>query len=795
MASWAWRGWVVGYVALASVAWPSAVRADASASASASASTADYAWEPTADGGVRAENDAQGYDVRVTSRGASVDVRDERGGLGLALRALGRGAQLASVGDAEATRHGARIERRLDGVIEWFAHGLAGLQQGFDIPTRPAGEGALVLEIAVRGRTPHLSREGEVRFEAPGVAPLHYRALRAWDARGRALSASMDVHADAIRLRVDDRDARYPIVVDPFVQAATLVADAPVAAAALGSAVAIEGDFAIVGAPADDTHGEDSGAVYVFVRDAPGMWRQEARLDAGSWSPGIRLGSSVSIWGDRILVGADGADSDRGAVYTFVRAGDGTWSAGPILRSSDGRGGDLFGTSVSISGTLALVGAIGDDDRGRDSGSAYLYSRNGANWSQLAKFTAPDGAAYDNFGRSVSLSGDLFIVGADGVDGPTANVGAVYAFVRQDAGNFIHDGTLRPGSATTADRFGRSVSLSGDRAVIGAFGDDTIAPDGGAAYVYVRTYPGGGAGGQWAQETKLTRIDSVASDGFGRSVSISCGRIVVGAPGFDGGASDAGGAFVFERDGGLWTETQAIRPWDAAPVDFGGRAVAIWGESILFGAPSRDGDVRDAGGAYVFTNASPDCGNGTLEVGEECDDADANSDETVDACRTSCRAPYCGDGVVDTGEDCDAGGEPSISCNRWCEAIDPALACGNGRIDEGETCDRGAANSPIEPDGCRLDCQPARCGDGVVDTGEECDGLPVDGQDCQSDCTLAPPPVEADAGVAGGGGSTAGGGSGCGCDVGAGVPRDAGTLAWMVALGLLAFALRRRRLA
>ena len=138
-------------------------------------------------------------------------------------------------------------------------------------------------------------------------------------------------------------------------------------------------------------------------------------------------------------------------------------------------------------------------------------------------------------------------------------------------------------------------------------------------------------------------------------------------------------------------------------------------------------------GAYEFHG----CGDGVLDLGEECDDGLDNSDTEPDACRTNCMAASCGDGVVDTGETCDDGPDNSDTEPDACRTDCTAASCGDEVIDTGEECDNGLDNSDTEPDACRTDCTAPSCGDGVIDTGEECDdGNLDDGDFCTGQCLI-----------------------------------------------------------
>ncbi|MEM9188470.1 MAG: MYXO-CTERM sorting domain-containing protein [Myxococcota bacterium] len=149
--------------------------------------------------------------------------------------------------------------------------------------------------------------------------------------------------------------------------------------------------------------------------------------------------------------------------------------------------------------------------------------------------------------------------------------------------------------------------------------------------------------------------------------------------------------------------------------------------------------------SMVTLEVATQCGTGTVEPPEECDDGMANSDTTTDACRTDCTMAGCGDLVVDTGEMCDDGDENSDTEVDACRTNCMPAGCNDGVVDTGEMCDDGAANSDTIADACRTDCQPAECGDGVVDTGEECDEGPANGMgacslDCEASISAEPMP-------------------------------------------------------
>ena len=178
------------------------------------------------------------------------------------------------------------------------------------------------------------------------------------------------------------------------------------------------------------------------------------------------------------------------------------------ITASDGAADDWFGCSVAISGDYAVVGASGDDDvAGIDSGSAYIFKRDGTTWTEQAKITASDGAAYEYFGLSVAISGDYAVVGVP--DDYDCDSGSAYIFKR-DGTTWIEQAKINASDGATEDGFGVSVAISGDYAVVGAGGDDDVAGiDSGSAYIFKRD------GTAWIEQAKITASDGAAYDYFG----------------------------------------------------------------------------------------------------------------------------------------------------------------------------------------------------------------------------------------------------------------------------------------
>jgi hypothetical protein len=382
---------------------------------------------------------------------------------------------------------------------------------------------------------------------------------------------------------------------------------------------------------------------------------------------GDNFGWSVALSGDTMIVGAPGEDSnttgvngnqtknsagDSGAAYVFVR--DGTnWVQQAYLKASNTGVGDNFGWSVAISADTIVVGAYLEDsnatgvngnqtnDSATDSGSAYVFVRDGTNWSQQAYLKASNTGANDWFGWRVAVSGNTVVVGAKfessnatGANGNQGNnsasiAGAAYVFVRSGT-NWIQQAYLKASNTGARDIFGSSVAISGDTVVIGAAleasnatgvnGNQTnnSSPDSGAAYVFVRS------GTNWVQQAYLKASNTGAGDHFGASVAISGDTVVVGATletskatGVNGNQSDnsapeAGAAYIFVRSGTNWSQQAYLKASNTHGIGHFGVAVAILDDFVIVGAEQEssnatgvNGDQSDtsapvAGAAYVF---------------------------------------------------------------------------------------------------------------------------------------------------------------------------------------------------
>ena len=220
----------------------------------------------------------------------------------------------------------------------------------------------------------------------------------------------------------------------------------------------------------------------------------------------------------------------------------GSWFQAAELTASDGAAGDEFGaigTSVAISGTTAIVGSQFHTVSGHaGQGAAYVFTGSGGSWSQTAELTASDGAAHDSFGSSVAISGPIAMVDVPYHTTSGAEQGTVYVF-NSRGGNWVLTSELTSPSSG-GDLFGASLALSGPTAVIGAIGEEVSGSQRGAAYLFTLV------GGSWTEAAELTASDGATSDSLGYSVALSASGVVVGAPFHTVSAqADQGAAYLY----------------------------------------------------------------------------------------------------------------------------------------------------------------------------------------------------------------------------------------------------------
>ncbi|MHC4825467.1 MAG: FG-GAP repeat protein, partial [Planctomycetota bacterium] len=309
-----------------------------------------------------------------------------------------------------------------------------------------------------------------------------------------------------------------------------------------------------------------------FAQD-PCEAHETGKCTASDAETGDRFGHAVAIDGDFAIMGAphdDDLGAQSGSVHFFHFDGA-QWVPQPKVVASDGLPEDFLGQSVAINGNVAVLAAPGDDHAGPESGSAYVCRFNGTTWGEEAKLTASDAFFFDIFGESVSVHGGVVMVGAPQ---PLSRPGAVYAF-RYNSVEWVEEDILTASDGGTDDQFGVSVSLSGTVALIGANHDDEVGDNAGAAYIFQFN----SETGLWNEQVKLTASDATPGDGFGISVSLDGNVALIGANNDDPQADDSGSAYVFRFDGASWAEEVILTgPTGAPPDDDYGLDVSISGD-------------------------------------------------------------------------------------------------------------------------------------------------------------------------------------------------------------------------
>lgn len=249
-----------------------------------------------------------------------------------------------------------------------------------------------------------------------------------------------------------------------------------------GFSVAMSGNVAVVGAPFDNVSFTDDGSVYVF-RFSSSTWSQEQKL-VGSGSANNRFfGTRVAIDGNVIVASSTFNGAVIGKVDVFRYNGS-TWASDGQLVATGVVGSDLYGTSVSVSGNVAIVGAPNDDDAGTNAGAVYVFRYNGSSWVEEVKLTSCDPNASALYGTSVSVSGDQIVVGSPGTSVNGASSGAAFSY-RYDSSTWNPVAELFPSDGANSDEFGRSVSIDRGYAAVGAPNNTIgIQTNRGAAYAF-----------------------------------------------------------------------------------------------------------------------------------------------------------------------------------------------------------------------------------------------------------------------------------------------------------------------
>ncbi|VAW66988.1 hypothetical protein MNBD_GAMMA09-1450 [hydrothermal vent metagenome] len=422
----------------------------------------------------------------------------------------------------------------------------------------------------------------------------------------------------------------YIKTTNPFMQNITSAFGGAVGTPALSKGISIDGDTLVIGVPNEylTPAQELLGGVYVFQRTA-GVWVQQARLSSDIDND--FFGANVDLSGDTLVVGALSDNSNAvginqprgttqvagnsGAVYVFTRT-NGVWSQEAFIKASNTDAGDMFGSSISVSGNTLVVGAVfessaattinGDqnDNSAFSPGAAYVFVRSASGWSQQAYIKASNAAGFDGFGTSTALYNDTLVIGA-----PGKGSGVAYVYTRTNTSwseqAFITSDGANPSS------FGKALALFEDTLAI-------ASPDNERS-VYIYT----GSGANWVKQGEV-KGDTLSDDNFGISVDLYRDSLVVGAMDDGSGATGvngnkpvtgkptSGAVYVFARNMNSWSEQAYVKATNPDTSDRFGHTVAISEDTMAVTASgergnaigvglNEDGDVgAHSGAVYLF---------------------------------------------------------------------------------------------------------------------------------------------------------------------------------------------------
>ncbi|MFT7823664.1 MAG: hypothetical protein ABXS92_02770 [Sulfurimonas sp.] len=358
-----------------------------------------------------------------------------------------------------------------------------------------------------------------------------------------------------------------------------------------GSSLAIDNNLIVIGAAE-----YNAGAAYLYQKNIDGSLNELGKMTASDGTENDQFGASVAVSGNLIVVGAPYEDEKgvrAGAVYLYQKDTDGNIIELAKIMASDGRYFDQFGTSVAISGNFILAGAPMEDEQGR-AGAVYLFQiEDNGSVRQLEKITVASGSS---FGRSLSASGDFFVVSSPNEDSVN---GAVYLFQKDINGNVSQLQRVTASDSLWGEKFGYSVSISGDLFIVGApYKKIGEKENEGAAYLFQKDI-----NGNVSQLGKLTALDGESYDHFGTSVAVSGDFLVVGSPYENEKGSGAGSAYFFQKDiYGNVVKKGKLTASDTEEGDNFGMEVAISKDLIIVDAPHEDEKSPDAGAVYLYGN-------------------------------------------------------------------------------------------------------------------------------------------------------------------------------------------------
>jgi hypothetical protein len=491
--------------------------------------------------------------------------------VGLTSTAFGRDDQQVALAAASTRTVGERVDftRAGAGLTEWWRSTPQGLEQGFDVATPPAGHGPLRITVAVDGALhPTVAGRDVVLADANDAARVSIRGLRANDANGRGLRAWFTAAGSAIDIHVDDRSAAYPITIDPVVGTETELYPADLNDdSSFGSSVSLSGTRILVGATGELGGTVTSGAAYVFDKDSKGVWSQSAKFWGTDGVVSDEEGAAVKLVGDTAFVSATmrpgSGLTEVGAVYVFTRDSTGKWTQSQQILPPTAKDQMHFGAALAYAGNLLFISA-----------------------------------SDESFGTTAT---------------PISAAGAVYVYAKGTSG-WAFQTKVSPATPLDSDRFGISLAASVQGTTItlaaGAPGHQTGGySNTGAVWLFTRSTTSTGA---WTELTPLAPTDFSKGDEFGWSVSmdVTSGttpvqQLLVGAPSHNAATTYTGALYLYAYDTtkSKWSLASEILATDAQNTDELGESVSLANGIVAASAYnySPSSTLISTGKLYVFT--------------------------------------------------------------------------------------------------------------------------------------------------------------------------------------------------
>jgi len=450
------------------------------------------------------------------------------------------------------------------------------------------GEGSDNFEVSTDG-TITVAANAALDFE---TVPYYYLVAKAKNSAGESSGVRVNI-------TITDYDGNGT----PF-QIEKLQATPPKLDDWFGQSIAMDGQYVVVGAPGNIEEG-GIGSAYLFKKSNDDSLIEVAKLQADDSMEVDNFGNAVAISGDYIVVGAEEDDSvgnNIGSAYLFRKSqSDNAITQITKIEASDFEVGDKFGHSIAIDGEYIVISAIDEDTQGTDAGSVYIFKllTNHSGVEEIAKIQADDIQTGDKFGSSVSINGKYIVVGAKyGDTNGTMDTGAAYIFkIDEEDRSVTQIAKLPNDQLSTEDYFGNSVSISHNYVVVGAYGNDTQATDAGASYLYKIS----------SDDLNITLIQKIyaynpsTSDNFGKSVSLYDDYIVIGSDDEDSNAIDAGSAYVYKKsDDDNLSFVVKLQASDLKANDHFGNEVCLSGDTVLVGSYGIFDKADTAGSVYLY---------------------------------------------------------------------------------------------------------------------------------------------------------------------------------------------------